>query len=47
MIRGSIVKRKKIIGEEEVRWHVHSMRRDYIILYSLETLEHNVFNRFG
>ena len=43
---GSIVKRGKLLGEEKVRGHVHSMGRDCIILYSLGTLEHLVFNRF-
>ena len=47
MMRGSIVKRRKIIGEKEMRWFVHSMEKDYIILYSLETLEHIVPNGFG
>ena len=42
MMRGSIVEKRKIIDEDEVRCHGYSMKRNCKILYNLGNSEHIV-----
>ena len=47
MIRGSIVKRGNLIGDEEWNDISKIKRRDYIILYKLKISRYTIFTGFG